>query len=692
MSQRNFCSLLLLGSAVLMSACGGSDGASGGTEPLRYYTATANAGAGGTVTPASQRLVEGSSAQFSISPQAGYQIASATGCNGSLTGQSYKTAALTADCTVSVSFRLNSYAVTATAGPGGSISPALQQVEHGNQAELQITTDNGYRISTATGCGGSLNGDRYLTAAVTADCAVAVHFALKSYEVSATAGPGGSISPAQQQVEHGGRAVLQLSTEAGYRLASVNGCDGVLNGLVYTTAEITAPCEVQASFSVLQAPVAVIKAEAELTDNQLLLLDGSASSADPSLSLSYQWQLVTDNNLTLTLERSTEQNARVQLPDLMQDHHLTVRLTVTDSSGATAQNEQQTLLKNAEHNHNVILRVVRVTEDWMPYSDPGGWTNAVVLKQSDFVKYYEVAIWEETKSVQLYAFPNSYDPLFGLHVGQPKTDAEKIAYREQYAVLRFDGFPPEELWEQRNEFLITAFERISDYLVQAHPNSDHHLMFNGHGGPGGRLFEGMVSYQGAGQLLGNYQQQLGRKLGVIDMGGPCNKGSFSDVENFCRHARYYVASDLENGGYQFDNWTYEQYLETHPEHQYHSFFAVKANLEQQLKQRIDITQQRYLYAWQDMINRQLMQANYLYSCDQFSQFKPLFDSFMQPQQKDYLITEDLKAYLQLHQANTDLLDAFDRVILHSATNKAAFDWPEQRHGMLMPDPWLPATP
>ena len=36
---------------------------------------------------------------------------------------------------------------------------------------------------------------------------------------------------------------------------------------------------------------------------------------------------------------------------------------------------------------------------------------------------------------------------------------------------------------------------------------------------------------------------------MIDMGGPCTKGSFSDLDNFSDYATYYVASDLPNGGY-----------------------------------------------------------------------------------------------------------------------------------------------
>lgn len=56
------------------------------------------------------------------------------------------------------------------------------------------------------------------------------------------------------------------------------------------------------------------------------------------------------------------------------------------------------------------------------------------------------------------------------------------------------------------------------------------------------------------------------------MGGPCNKGGFSDLATFCPFTDYYIASDLPNGGYQDDNWTYEKYLATDIDTQWHTIF------------------------------------------------------------------------------------------------------------------------
>ena len=68
--------------------------------------------------------------------------------------------------------------VTATAGPGGSISPPSQLVEASARARFTVTPNSGYRIGSITGCGGDLSGNIYITGPITGDCTVTASFAL----------------------------------------------------------------------------------------------------------------------------------------------------------------------------------------------------------------------------------------------------------------------------------------------------------------------------------------------------------------------------------------------------------------------------------------------------------------------------------------------------------------------------------
>ena len=251
---------------------------------------------------------------------------------------------------------------------------------------------------------------------------------------------------------------------------------------------------------------------------------------------------------------------------------------------------------------------------------------------------------------------------------------------------------PQAFTDERSAFLKSAFMDIASYLVSRHPNSDHHLAYSGHGGPGGALFELQLKYDHAHEFLNFWSQSLGEPLGVIDMGGPCTKGGFADIDNFCKSARYYVASDLPNGGYTFDNWTFEKNQETNPDAQYHNLFSVNANLEEALKGRIDLKRTAYEYSRNNMITNRVPQANYLYSCAEFSKFSPNFKSFFSSAGVDYRIGDDLYQYLIDNNASPTLVEQFYKVIVHKADNKDFFEWSEVRNGMQMPDPGLLSLP
>jgi len=70
-----------------------------------------------------------------------------------------------------------------------------------------------------------------------------------SYQVSATAGAGGTISPASATVNAGGTTTLMVTANIGYIVNGVTGCGGTLSGNTYTTGTINAACTVTASFA-----------------------------------------------------------------------------------------------------------------------------------------------------------------------------------------------------------------------------------------------------------------------------------------------------------------------------------------------------------------------------------------------------------------------------------------------------------
>lgn len=317
----------------------------------------------------------------------------------------------------------------------------------------------------------------------------------------------------------------------------------------------------------------------------------------------------------------------------------------------------------------------------MPFASTGGWAQAVIRKESRSLKYYEAAIWEETDSVHLYEFPNDYDPLVDLR-SEAMTDTEKIAYREKFAVRKHTAMPDRHTAE-RSDFLRRAFEDFAMLMVSRHPDSEHHLMFSGHGGPGGNLFESQLVRSDASAFLQSWTSSLGRPLGVMDMGGPCTKGGFDDLENFCQYSRYYVASDLPQGGFTMDEWTHEKYLETDAETQFHQLFSSNEDLEKALIGRIDLRRKHYEYSRDNIVSGRVEQASYLYSCTEFSKFHSAFGVFL-GELDTPKPSRDLYQFLVDNAAGPDLLDGLESVFVHSVDNRDFFDWDIIANGMVSP--------
>ncbi len=155
------------------------------------HTVTATAGGGGSISPSgAQPVADGATASFTVTPQANYQIASVTGCGGALVQSLYTTAAVTQNCTVTASFAPILHTVTAAAQSGGSISPAgAVSVAQGQTRAFNLTPDAGYRIAGVTGCGGSLAGSTFTTAAVMGACNVQGRFETVPANTSTGSGP-----------------------------------------------------------------------------------------------------------------------------------------------------------------------------------------------------------------------------------------------------------------------------------------------------------------------------------------------------------------------------------------------------------------------------------------------------------------------------------------------------------------------
>ncbi|MBD1400455.1 InlB B-repeat-containing protein [Pelovirga terrestris] len=219
---------------------------------------TASAGRGGQVTPTNRQVAGGSRASFNLQPDAGYVSLEQVSGNcpgGSWGGNTYTTGIITDNCAIDFAFSplVSNVTVSAVAGAGGGVSPAVQVVNRGNRAEFTVNPQSGYSVDRSAGgtCAvGSWSGNRYSTGDVHSDCHVSFSFVSARYTVNATVDGGGQVAPMRQTIADGGNASFRVQADVGHRINSAIGgscAGGGWSGDRYTTGPIRDHCTVRFS-------------------------------------------------------------------------------------------------------------------------------------------------------------------------------------------------------------------------------------------------------------------------------------------------------------------------------------------------------------------------------------------------------------------------------------------------------------
>jgi hypothetical protein len=165
---------------------------------------SASAGAGGSLdagTSSPKTVDYGSTTQFTFNSATGFHVAGITGCGisysnttNAVASYTATTGAVTGDCTVSATFTLNQYSVSASADANGSLAagtPSPKPVNYGSSTQFTFNADQHYHVASITGCGISYSNTTNAVAQYTAttgiisgDCAVTATFAINSYALT----------------------------------------------------------------------------------------------------------------------------------------------------------------------------------------------------------------------------------------------------------------------------------------------------------------------------------------------------------------------------------------------------------------------------------------------------------------------------------------------------------------------------
>jgi len=179
------------------------------------------------------------------------------GWSGACTGSGSCTVTMDLLKSVTATFTLNIYTVTASAGSNGSISPSGNvAANHGTAATFSVTPNAGYTANVGGTCGGTLSGNTYTSNAITGDCTVTASFILNTYALTvAVNGSGsGTVTGAgiscpgdcSETLDHG--SVIALTATASTS-STFNGWSGACSGTGSCSITMDSAKSVSATFT-----------------------------------------------------------------------------------------------------------------------------------------------------------------------------------------------------------------------------------------------------------------------------------------------------------------------------------------------------------------------------------------------------------------------------------------------------------
>ena len=263
--------------------------------PTTYTLSVKSSGSGsvtyGTTTIKNQTksftVEEGTSATLSLTPDAGYRIASVkvdgTDVTSGVTNNQYTISGISANTSVEVSFEAippTTYTLSIKSSGSGSVTYGTTTiknqtksftVEEGTSATMSFSPDAGYRIASVkvngTDVTSGMSNNQYTISRISANTSVEVAFEAippTTYTLSVKSSGSGSVTYGTTTiknqtksftVEEGTSATLSFTPDAGYRVANikVDGTDvtsSVTNNQ-YTISSISANTSVEVAFEAI---------------------------------------------------------------------------------------------------------------------------------------------------------------------------------------------------------------------------------------------------------------------------------------------------------------------------------------------------------------------------------------------------------------------------------------------------------
>ncbi len=220
------------------------------------YNIIASAGSNGSITPAGTTgLCSGNNMIYTITPNDNYYISDVL-IDGSSVGavSSYTFSLVSADHTISATFAIDTFTVSASSDDNGNISPSgATTVSYGGSQTYIMTPNTGYHISDVQVNGSSVGAvSSYTFNSVSATDMINVTYAINTYSVTASSDANGSISPSGATIiSYGGSLTYTMTPNTGYHISDVQ-VNGSSVGAVssYTFNSVSATDMIKVNYAI----------------------------------------------------------------------------------------------------------------------------------------------------------------------------------------------------------------------------------------------------------------------------------------------------------------------------------------------------------------------------------------------------------------------------------------------------------
>jgi peptidoglycan/xylan/chitin deacetylase (PgdA/CDA1 family) len=201
---------------------------------------------GGQITPNSLDVEYGMPAQFTITPENGYKVKLVSGCSGELIGNKYIIADVKEHCIVLPEFERITYVVSTEATGNGTLYPNMQIGDFEDALVFKSIPEDGYQLSSISGCNGNLEINNYKVSRLISDCKIVADFKPLVFNITTEIAQGGFFKPAYANVEFGQSQTFEIVIKNGFKLIDVSGCNGTLEGTKFQVTDISENCKIEA--------------------------------------------------------------------------------------------------------------------------------------------------------------------------------------------------------------------------------------------------------------------------------------------------------------------------------------------------------------------------------------------------------------------------------------------------------------